>query len=53
MTSEEVSTITKDRILTDRVHESLVDQYEVRFRRKLSVVALGIFLLLALTLFVI
>ena len=53
MTDEEVSTITKDRILTDRVHESPVDQYELRVRRKLSMVAFGIVLLLALTSFVV
>jgi hypothetical protein len=49
MTDEKVSTITKDRILTDQVYESPVDRHEVRFRQKLSVFALGIVLLLVLT----
>jgi len=49
MTGDEVTTITKDRTLTDLVRESPVDQYEYRFRRKISLVVLGIVLLLALT----
>jgi hypothetical protein len=33
MASEITQTKTKDRILTDQVYESLVDQHELRMRR--------------------
>lgn len=46
MASEVTHTRTKDRILTDAVYKSPVDQQEMRMRRVIGLVILGIIVLL-------
>lgn len=45
MRDGEVHTRAKDRVLTDRVYESPVDQYQARFRRRAGIVVLVLLLI--------
>ncbi len=48
MSSNQVQTRTKDRVLTDRVYESPVDEYQLSFRRRVAVIGVAVILLLAI-----
>lgn len=44
--TQTVQTVAKDQAIEDVVRESLVDQYELQFRKRWGIAALGIVLLL-------
>jgi hypothetical protein len=48
MDREEVHTRTKDKVLTDVILKSPVDEYEIRFRRTAGFAALALLVLLAI-----